>query len=136
VGVNNYQGFTPGKTEVLKKGAKPYNARPLESDIRIDHDVEIVVRDGCRLYADIYRPADIPEDEKLPAVISWGRAMARSTQLFTCCLFALGIAVCQTRHLVDWRSSKVLTQLCGVRVDMLLSQWTPEERAAAMDLFR
>lgn len=71
VGVNNYQGFTPGKTEVLKKGAKPYNARPLESDIRIDHDVEIVVRDGCRLYVDVYRPAFVPEDEKLPAVISW-----------------------------------------------------------------
>lgn len=71
VGVNNYQGFTPGKSEVLRKGAKPYNARPLESDIQIDHDVEIVVRDGCRLYVDIYRPADIPADEKLPAVISW-----------------------------------------------------------------
>jgi predicted acyl esterase len=71
VGVNNYQGFTPGKTEVLRKGAKPHNARPLESDIRIDHDVEIIVRDGCRLYVDIYRPADVPEDEKLPAVISW-----------------------------------------------------------------
>ncbi|KAH6629616.1 Alpha/Beta hydrolase protein [Boeremia exigua] len=71
VGVNNYQGFTPGKTEVLRKGAKPHNARPLESDIQIDHDVEIVVRDGCRLYVDIYRPADVPAEEKLPAVISW-----------------------------------------------------------------
>ncbi|KAK7188249.1 hypothetical protein DPSP01_009049 [Paraphaeosphaeria sporulosa] len=71
VGVNNYQGFTPGKTEVLRKGANPYNARPLDSDIRIDHDVEIKVRDGCRLYVDIYRPADVPENEKLPAVISW-----------------------------------------------------------------
>jgi len=70
-GVNNYQGFMPGKTEVLKKGANPYNARPLESDIRIDHDVEITVRDGCRLYVDIYRPADAKDDEKLPAIISW-----------------------------------------------------------------
>jgi predicted acyl esterase len=71
VGVNNYQGFTPGKTEVLRKGEKPHNARALESDIQIDHDVEIVVRDGCRLYVDIYRPADVPKDEKLPAVVSW-----------------------------------------------------------------
>ncbi|KAH7087404.1 Alpha/Beta hydrolase protein [Paraphoma chrysanthemicola] len=71
VGTNNYQGFTPGKTEVLRKGARPYNARPLVSDIRRDHDVEIVVRDGCRLYVDIYRPADVPENDKLPAVISW-----------------------------------------------------------------
>ncbi|ORY01678.1 Alpha/Beta hydrolase protein [Clohesyomyces aquaticus] len=71
IGVNNYQGFTPGKSEVLKKGANPHNARPLESDIRIDHDVEIPVRDSCRLYVDIYRPADAKEDEKLPAVVSW-----------------------------------------------------------------
>lgn len=71
IGENNYQEFTPGKTEVLKKGAKPYNARALESDIRIDHDVEIKVRDGARLYADIYRPADAKDDEKLPAVVSW-----------------------------------------------------------------
>jgi predicted acyl esterase len=30
-----------------------------------------VVRDGARLYIDMYRPADVSEDEKLPAVISW-----------------------------------------------------------------
>ncbi|PSN74785.1 alpha/beta-hydrolase [Corynespora cassiicola Philippines] len=71
IGVNNYKGFTPGRTEILRKGDNPYNARSLESDIRIDHDVEIKVRDGCRLYADIYRPADAKDDEKLPAVISW-----------------------------------------------------------------
>ncbi|PVH98843.1 alpha/beta-hydrolase [Periconia macrospinosa] len=71
IGVNNYQGFMPGKSEVLKKGANPYDARPLESDIRIDHDVEITIRDGCRLYADIYRPADVPDGGKLPAVVSW-----------------------------------------------------------------
>jgi predicted acyl esterase len=71
IGNNNYQGFKPGESEVVKKGSKPYNGRPLESDIRIDHDVEIIVRDGCRLYADIYRPADAKPDEKLPAVVSW-----------------------------------------------------------------
>ncbi|EOA91109.1 hypothetical protein ACJQWK_11279 [Exserohilum turcicum] len=71
VGVNNYQGFTPGKVEIVKKGARPYGGRALESDIRIDHDVEIKVRDGVRLYADIYRPADAKDDEKLPAVVSW-----------------------------------------------------------------
>ncbi|KAH8729134.1 Alpha/Beta hydrolase protein [Phaeosphaeriaceae sp. PMI808] len=71
IGVNNYHEFSPGKTEVLKKGSRPYNARALESDIRIEHDVEIKVRDGCRLYADIYRPADAKADEKIPAVLSW-----------------------------------------------------------------
>lgn len=71
IGVNNYQGFTPNRTEVLPAGANPYDAKPLTSPIRIDHDIEIKVRDGCRLYADIYRPADASPTEKLPAVISW-----------------------------------------------------------------
>lgn len=71
LGENNYQGFKPGEVEIVKKGSRPYEGRALESDIRIDHDVEIKVRDGCRLYADIYRPADAKDDEKLPAVVSW-----------------------------------------------------------------
>ncbi|KAL1589838.1 hypothetical protein WHR41_01454 [Cladosporium halotolerans] len=70
VGHNNYQGFQPGKTEVLPKGWNGYSARALESDIRVDHDVEFKVRDGSRLYADIYRPANSSQ-EKLPAIISW-----------------------------------------------------------------
>ncbi|PIA94273.1 hypothetical protein CB0940_08213 [Cercospora beticola] len=49
IGVNNYQGFHPGKTELLPKGWNGNNAKPLESDVRVEHDVEIVVRDGCRL---------------------------------------------------------------------------------------
>jgi uncharacterized protein len=69
LGENGYQGFQPGKTEVLPKGWNGFNAKPLKSDIRVDHDVEIVVRDGARLYIDIYRPADVTE--KIPAVLSW-----------------------------------------------------------------
>ncbi|KAL9096132.1 MAG: hypothetical protein Q9165_001655 [Trypethelium subeluteriae] len=69
IGVNNYQGFHPGKTEVLQKGWNGYGTRPLESDIRIDHDVEIVVRDGCRLYVDVYRPAETAN--KVPAILGW-----------------------------------------------------------------
>ncbi|KAH9904307.1 hydrolase [Xylariomycetidae sp. FL2044] len=69
LGENGYVGFTPGKTEVLKAGSNPFNAKALKSDIRIDHDVEIVVRDGARLYIDVYRPADTTE--KVPAVLSW-----------------------------------------------------------------
>ena len=33
VGHNNYQGFQPGKTEVLPKGWNGYNAKALVSDI-------------------------------------------------------------------------------------------------------
>ncbi|KAH8671722.1 hydrolase [Xylariales sp. PMI_506] len=69
VGENGYVGFQPGKTEVLLAGSKPFGAKELVSDIQVDHDVEIVVRDGARLYADVYRPADA--SEKIPAIISW-----------------------------------------------------------------
>lgn len=69
VGENGYVGFQKGKTEVLPAGWNGFNAKALKSDIRVDHDVEIVVRDGCRLYCDIYRPADW--SEKVPAVLSW-----------------------------------------------------------------
>lgn len=68
VGENGYVAFEP-KSEVLPAGWNGFNAKPLESPIRIDHDVEIVMRDGARLYADIYRPAET--SEKLPAVLSW-----------------------------------------------------------------
>ncbi|KAH8679506.1 X-Pro dipeptidyl-peptidase C-terminal non-catalytic domain-containing protein [Tricladium varicosporioides] len=69
IGENGYQGFQPGKTEVLPAGWNGHNAKPLQSDIRVDHDVEIVVRDGCRLYVDIYRPEN--STEKIPAILSW-----------------------------------------------------------------
>jgi predicted acyl esterase len=46
------------KSEVLPAGWNGFNAKPLKSDIHIDHDVEIVMRDGVRLYADVYRPAN------------------------------------------------------------------------------
>jgi hypothetical protein len=70
IGHNNYSGFQPSKTEVLPKGWNGFNAKALESDIRVDHDVEFKTRDGIRLYADIYRPEGF-EQEKLPAIISW-----------------------------------------------------------------
>ncbi|RAK87284.1 X-Pro dipeptidyl-peptidase C-terminal non-catalytic domain-containing protein [Aspergillus costaricaensis CBS 115574] len=68
-GENGYVRPRKGKSEVLPAGWNGFNAKPIQSDIRIDHDVEIVVRDGARLYVDIYRPAG--SAEKIPAVLSW-----------------------------------------------------------------
>lgn len=71
IGENGYEGFHPGESIVFKAGSQPFgpDTKPLESDVHLDHDVEIVVRDGARLYADIYRPADATE--RVPAIISW-----------------------------------------------------------------
>lgn len=62
-------GFQPGKSEVLPAGSQPFGTKALTSDIRIDHDVEIVMRDGVRLYIDVYRPAN--SEAKVPAILSW-----------------------------------------------------------------
>ncbi|KAF7173651.1 hypothetical protein CNMCM5623_005889 [Aspergillus felis] len=70
IGRNGYQGFNP-HSEVLPKGWNGHNARPLPSDILVDHDVGIKVRDGCTLYCDIYRPPTSGPDEKVPAIIAW-----------------------------------------------------------------
>ncbi|BGP33051.1 hypothetical protein JCM10296v2_004840 [Rhodotorula toruloides] len=74
VGVNGYDGFHPGKTTRLEKGSTREGfagerTRPLESDILLEHDVELVMCDGANLYCDIYRPAD--SDEKIPCLIMW-----------------------------------------------------------------
>ncbi|GHJ89975.1 hypothetical protein NliqN6_6377 [Naganishia liquefaciens] len=74
IGNNNYQGFKPGESQVYKagytgKGWDDIPCKTLTSDILVEHDVELVVRDGAKLYADIYRPAN--SDEKIPIVISW-----------------------------------------------------------------
>ncbi|KAJ4506711.1 hypothetical protein HRR83_007762 [Exophiala dermatitidis] len=71
IGENGYTGFHPGKSEVFTAGSKPFgdDTRALTSDIRRDNDVEVVVRDGVRLYLDVYRPADAKE--KVPAILSW-----------------------------------------------------------------
>jgi len=71
VGQGGYTGLNP-RRETLSTGwkhpAHP-NARPLPSDILVEHDVSIKMRDGIILYADIYRPP--LEDVKVPAIICW-----------------------------------------------------------------
>ena len=63
-----YAGYAPGTT-TLKKGeiAIP-GAAPLECDIVFERDVEVELRDGVKLLADIYRPVD---SENVPAIVAW-----------------------------------------------------------------
>ncbi|KAH7024796.1 hydrolase [Microdochium trichocladiopsis] len=72
VGENGYTGFHPGKVDVFKAGSQPFGAdtKALTSDIQLEHDIEIVVRDGARLYADVYRPHNW-DGGKIPAILSW-----------------------------------------------------------------
>lgn len=70
-GRNNYQGFHPGKKEVLPKGWNGYRSRPLPCDILVEHDVEITLRDGARIYVDIYRSPDTNSQNQVPALLGF-----------------------------------------------------------------
>ena len=68
------EGFKPGESQVYQagytgKGWDDIPCKTLTSNILVEHDIELVMRDGARLYAEIYRPAG--SDEKIPIVISW-----------------------------------------------------------------
>ncbi|OJJ65150.1 hypothetical protein ASPSYDRAFT_39945 [Aspergillus sydowii CBS 593.65] len=67
IGHNGYQGFNP-RTEVLPKGWNGFSSRPLDEALIAEHDVGIRVRDGCKLYCDIYRPVT---DDPVPAIVCW-----------------------------------------------------------------
>ncbi|PQE08365.1 X-Pro dipeptidyl-peptidase C-terminal non-catalytic domain-containing protein [Rutstroemia sp. NJR-2017a WRK4] len=80
IGVDGYQGLNP-RTETLPKGWNGFQSRPLPCDIFVEHDVTLQMRDGAKLYADIYRPPssrekDLSEQtgtavEKVQALICW-----------------------------------------------------------------
>jgi predicted acyl esterase len=75
IGHNSYEGFHPNRKDLLKKGHSKkqwddQDGKKLECDIIRDNDVEIVMRDGTKLYADIYRPADAKG--KIPCILAYG----------------------------------------------------------------
>ncbi|KAH8602375.1 Alpha/Beta hydrolase protein [Bisporella sp. PMI_857] len=68
-GVGGYQSLNP-RTEILPAGwTYDASSRPLPSPILVEHDVAIEMRDGAKLYADIYRPSD--SGAPVPALLCW-----------------------------------------------------------------
>lgn len=63
-----YPGFQPG-VKTLRKGAvvKP-GSRPLDCDLLFEQDVEVTLRDGKRIFVDVFRPVN---DAVVPVLISW-----------------------------------------------------------------
>ena len=49
----------------------PFNQRTYEAapGIICEQDLEVVLRDGCKIYCDIFRPANVTE--KIPVIVSW-----------------------------------------------------------------
>ncbi|KAJ9142984.1 X-Pro dipeptidyl-peptidase C-terminal non-catalytic domain-containing protein [Pleurostoma richardsiae] len=67
-GVGGYQELNP-RSEVLPAGWNGFGGRPLPCDILVEHDVAITVRDGAKVYCDIYRPPG--SNTKVPALLCW-----------------------------------------------------------------
>ena len=62
-----YPGFRAGR-QILRAGEVRFqSALPLSCDIIADLDVEITLRDGTVIYADILRPVNV---ETCPAIVS------------------------------------------------------------------
>ena len=59
----------PSTTTLPAGHRKSPGARSLPTDIIFDRDIEIPLRDGVRLRADVFRPND---DSKVPALLAWG----------------------------------------------------------------
>lgn len=55
---------------LLKKGhKKSVEAAPFQADTIFEKDVQLTLRDGVRIRADIFRPAN--DAEKVPALVAW-----------------------------------------------------------------
>jgi uncharacterized protein len=50
-----------------------FNPRSIETPegLLIEYDVAVTLRDGVKMYIDIYRPANQPSSTKIPIVIAW-----------------------------------------------------------------
>ncbi|KAL4742145.1 alpha/beta-hydrolase [Aspergillus similis] len=63
--------FIPNKHEFLPKGhLKEEGRRKIQVDTVLERNVAIVMRDGIKIYVDIFRPAN-STDARVPAIIAW-----------------------------------------------------------------
>lgn len=81
----NYKGFNPGSTVISKGHIRFPGHRAFPTDVIFDRDVVIPVRDGVKLYADIFRPAT-PLAAKVPAIIPWSPYGKTGTGMFYHCM--------------------------------------------------
>jgi hypothetical protein len=61
--------LNPGTTELPPGHRKQPTFRPLTTTTIFDQDQVLTLRDGTKIYADVYRPKT---DQKVPAIVMWG----------------------------------------------------------------
>ena len=65
----NYTGLNPSSTTLPKGHRKDPRLRAFEAATVWDRDIELRMRDGVILRADVFRPAE--DKEKVPALLAW-----------------------------------------------------------------
>jgi predicted acyl esterase len=65
----HYDNPDPSVTILPKGHKKDPESAPFQADTIFEKDVQLSLRDGVRIRADIFRPAD--ETEKVPALVAW-----------------------------------------------------------------
>lgn len=70
-----YPGFKQ-ETVLLKKGTKRMKkGTPLPCDILLERDVEIILRDGTKIYADVFRPPHLDNVPSIMAISPYGKQL-------------------------------------------------------------
>ena len=65
-----WRQLSPGK-EILTKGwKKAADRRALEENLIFESDVCITLRDGARIWADVFRP-ELSDSQPVPAILAW-----------------------------------------------------------------
>ena len=64
-------GVPPERVVGKKAPPPPVYTEVRESGLLIERNVPVKLRDGVRIYIDIYRPADQHDDHSLPALLGW-----------------------------------------------------------------
>ncbi len=64
--LSRYDGFHPSNTILTKGHVKESGLRPLTQDMVYERDVEIVMKDATKIYADVFRPVDV----KVPYILA------------------------------------------------------------------
>ena len=83
-----WRQFAPGK-QILPKGfTKAEGRRALPESLVFESDLCIVLRDGAKIYADVFRPLS-SDHEPMPAIVSWspyGKQGNGAAQTFVRCV--------------------------------------------------
>lgn len=67
---NEWTTFGHSKTVLPRGWVKDEGRRPLPVDMIYEKDIPITLRDGVKIYVDVFRPVE-SDDSPVPAILPW-----------------------------------------------------------------